>query len=60
MLLGKATVIDYDDTSSDQEPIPSECFYTRRTFNSLFGSLEVCGSPYINCYITQHAMVAQS
>ena len=60
MLLGKTAVIDYDDTSSNQEPIPSECFYTRRSFNSLFGTLSVCRSPYIDHYITQHAMVAHT
>jgi hypothetical protein len=41
-LVGKAIVVDYDETAPLQEPISSECFYTRRTYNSLFGSVMVC------------------
>ncbi|KAI9457520.1 hypothetical protein F5148DRAFT_1222356 [Russula earlei] len=52
---GKATVVEFDETSSVQEPIPAECFYTRRAYNSLFGSVRptvhesitcICGRPY--------------
>jgi hypothetical protein len=34
--------MDYDEMSFQQEPIPAECFYTRRAYNSLFGSVKVC------------------
>ncbi|KAH9981587.1 hypothetical protein BJV74DRAFT_854661 [Russula compacta] len=52
---GKATVIEYDEKSSVQEPIPPDCFYTRRSYNSLFDTLMptvdesitcICGGPY--------------
>jgi len=52
---GKATVVEFDEASSVQEPIPAECFYTRRAYNSLFGSVMpavhenitcICGGPY--------------
>ena len=39
---GKATVVEYDDSSPLQEPIPSESFYVRRAYNSLFCSVSVC------------------
>ena len=39
---GKATLVNYNEMSLEQEPIPAECFYTRRAYNSLFGSLKVC------------------
>jgi len=45
---GKATVVEYDDSSPLQEPIPSESFYTRRTYSSLFGSV----SPNLDSSIT--------
>jgi hypothetical protein len=35
-------VIEYDETSLMQEPISSDSFYTRRAYNSLFGSVAVC------------------
>ncbi|KAH9972550.1 hypothetical protein BGW80DRAFT_1313377 [Lactifluus volemus] len=47
--------MDYDEMSFQQEPIPAECFYTRRAYNSLFGSVKpnvlenitcICGRPY--------------
>jgi hypothetical protein len=34
--------MNYDEMSFEQEPIPAECFYTRRAYNSLFGSVKVC------------------
>jgi len=52
---GKATVVNYDETSPLQEPIPADVFYSRRAFNSLFGSVMpaveegitcICGCPY--------------
>ena len=60
LLLGRATVVDYDDTSSVEEPIPFEYFYTRRTYNSVLGSFSVRRLPYTYCYTTQHATVAQA
>ncbi|KAI0296930.1 hypothetical protein B0F90DRAFT_1004295 [Multifurca ochricompacta] len=46
---GKATVVEYDETSLKQEPIAIDCFYTRRTFNSLFGSVTPLVEKGITC-----------
>jgi len=46
---GKATVVDFDETSSTQEPIAAECFYTRRLYNSLFGSVMPVAEKSITC-----------
>jgi hypothetical protein len=51
---GKAIVVDYDETAPLQEPISSECFYTRRTYNSLFGSVMPAFDPSIACRCKRH------
>jgi hypothetical protein len=38
-LNGKAVVIEYDETSHDQEPIPPDLFYTRRRFHLHEGAI---------------------
>jgi len=52
---GRATVISYDETSPMQNPIPADCFYTRREYNSSYGFVTpnidgsitcICGLPY--------------
>jgi hypothetical protein len=52
---GKARVVEYDDSSLCQDPIPSESFYVRRAYTSLFGSVTpnldsgiscICNEPY--------------
>jgi hypothetical protein len=34
--------MNYDEMSFEQESIPAESFFTRRAYNSLFGSVKVC------------------
>ena len=42
VLSGKAEVVEFDENSLDQEPIPSDVFYTRREFDSHEGVTPVC------------------
>jgi hypothetical protein len=46
--LGRATVIRYDETSPLQNPIPADCFYTRREYNSSHGFITVCMTLVLN------------
>lgn len=42
VLSGKAEVVEFDENSPDQEPIPPDVFYTRREFDSHEGATPVC------------------
>jgi hypothetical protein len=42
LLSGKAEVVEFDENSLDQEPIPPDVFYTRRGFDSHEGATPVC------------------
>ncbi|KAI0260031.1 hypothetical protein BC834DRAFT_902590 [Gloeopeniophorella convolvens] len=50
---GKATVVDYDETSLEQKPIPSDVFFTRRKYDPLncivsppIAATCLCSRPY--------------